>query len=371
VKLGTTMIVPHSRPSIDQEDIEAVAKVLASGNIAQGKKVREFENELARYVGTKHAIACSSGTAALHLALTGLGVKNNDEIIIPSYVCASPYFATLHIDAKPRIVDVDQTDLNICSETVKARLTQKVKAIIVPHMFGNPAELDELLELGIPLIEDCAQALGAEYHGQKVGKFGDLSIFSFYATKMITTGEGGMILTNNKEFYANILDIRNYDKKPLKPVKYNYKMTDFQATLGLSQLKKLQQFIARRRQIAAYYDEQFSNFNLTPPHKILHKKSVFYRYVMTVNKLHHIRKAAKEKGVICEKPVWKPLHKLLSSIKCPNSDYALSHTLSVPLYPSLKEEEAEYVAKTLNAIFKETNPSIRPLDSQRNTQCRS
>jgi dTDP-4-amino-4,6-dideoxygalactose transaminase len=363
MKLGTTMIVQHSRPSIDQKDIEAVAKVLASGNIAQGKKVREFENELARYVGTKHAIACSSGTAALHLALIGLGVKNDDEIIIPSYVCASPYFATLHAGAKPRIVDVDQADLNICAQTVKARLTQKVRAIIVPHMFGNPAELDALLELGIPLIEDCAQALGAEYNNRKVGRFGSISVFSFYATKMITTGEGGMILTNNKDFYAKIIDIRDYDKKPLTPVKYNYKMTDFQAALGVSQLKKLEQFIIRRRQVASFYDEQFSGFSIIPPHNILHKKPVFYRYIVTVNRLNHIRKAAKEKGVICEKPVWKPLHKFLPHVRCPNSDHALKHALSVPLYPSLKEEEAEYVAKMLSTIFEEMGPSIRSLDS--------
>jgi perosamine synthetase len=354
VKLGITMIVPHSRPSIAQEDIEAVAKVLASGNIAQGKKVREFENELARYVGTQHAIACSSGTAALHLALTGLGVKNDDEIIIPSYICASPYFATLHTGAKPRIVDVDQADLNICAETVKARLTQKVKAIIVPHMFGNPAELDKLLELEIPLIEDCAQALGAEYHDKKVGRFGSLSVFSFYATKMITTGEGGMILTDNKEFYDNIIDIRDYDKKPLMPVRYNYKMTDFQAALGLSQLKKLQYFIKRRREIASLYNDRFSNCCIQIPREHPHKKSVFFRYVAMVNNACEIEKRAEASGVMCEKPVWKPIHQDSNRGKCPNTDYVHEHSLSIPLYPSLSEEEIEYVTKTLEIIFKKT-----------------
>jgi dTDP-4-amino-4,6-dideoxygalactose transaminase len=352
------MIVPHSRPSIDQRDVEAVTEVLVSGKIAQGKKVKEFENELARYIGTKHAIACSSGTAALHLALVGLSLKKGDEIVIPSYVCASPYFAALYVGAKPRIVDIDQTDLNICAENVREQLTRRVKAMIVPHMFGNPAELDELLKLGVPLVEDCAQSIGAEYHGQKVGKFGELSVFSSYATKMITTGEGGMILTDNREFYDKIVNIRDYDRKPLVPVKYNYKMTDFQAALGLSQLKKLPQFISRRRQIAAYYDEQFSRFGIVPPRNISRKKPVFFRYVLTVNRLSHIREAAKENGVICEKPVWKPLHKFLSSAKCPNSDYASRHTLSLPLYPSLKQVEFEHVAKTLKRIFKETNPSV-------------
>jgi perosamine synthetase len=351
------MIVPHSRPSIDQKDMAAVAQVLASGNIAQGDRVREFERELARYVGTKQGIACSSGTAALHLALIGMGVKNGDEVIIPSYVCASPYFATLYAGAKPKIVDVARADLNICAATVEGQLTRKAKAIIVPHMFGNPAELADLMELGIPVIEDCAQALGAEYHGKKVGKFGDLSVFSFYATKMITTGEGGMILTDDKEFYDNIIDIRDYDKKSLMPVKFNYKMTDFQAALGLSQLKKLPQFIARRRQIAAYYDQEFSEFGVVRQHCISHKTSVFFRYVVAVNRLNHIRDTAKENGVMCEKPVWRPLNELLLYRKCPNSDYASKHVLSLPLYPSLKEEEFLHVTKTLRRAFKEANLS--------------
>lgn len=346
------MIIPHSRPTIDKEDVEAVSRTLISGNIAQGERVKEFEKGIAQYVGTKFAVACSSGTAALHLALVSMGVKNGDEVIIPSYVCTSPYFATLHAGVKPRIVDVDRVDLNICAETVKKRLTRKAKAVVVPHMFGNPAELDELLELGIPLVEDCAQALGAEYHHKKAGKFGSLSIFSFYATKMITTGEGGMILTDNDEFYNKIIDIRDYDKKPLTPVKYNYKMTDFQAALGLSQLKKLDGFISQRREIASHYTSQLSEHVLSVPIKHIHKASVYYRYVVIVDKLDEIQREAKEKGVMCEKPVWKPLHEDISSTKCPNSDYVHAHALSIPIYPGLREEEIEHVTRTLKTVLK-------------------
>jgi dTDP-4-amino-4,6-dideoxygalactose transaminase len=139
-------------------------------------------------------------------------------------------------------------------------------------------------------------------------------------------------------------------------------MTDFQAALGLSQLKKLRKFITRRKQIAAFYDEQFSKFGVIPPRNIPHKKSVFYRYVLAVNKLNHIREVAREKGVICEKPVWKPLHRFYPSAECPNSDHVWNRTLSVPLYPNLTEEETEYVATTLNAILKETNLSLCALD---------
>jgi perosamine synthetase len=305
-------------------------------------------------VGTKYAIACSSGTAALHLSLVGVGVRSGDDVIIPSYVCASPYFATLYTGAKPRVVDIDQGDMNICAETAKKQLTRKAKAVIVPHMFGNPAELDELLELGIPLVEDCAQALGAEYKNEKVGGFGAISVLSFYATKMITTGEGGMVLTNNSYYYSRIIEARDYDKKALSPTKYNYKMTDFQAALGLSQLNKLHRFIERRRKIASIYNDQFANCKIQIPHEQAHKKSVYFRYVTTVDDASKIEKLAKEKGVMCEKPVWKPVHKNLNHERCPNTDYVHKHSLSIPLYPSLSQQDIEYVTSTMRTLFNKT-----------------
>lgn len=346
------MIVPHSRPTISEDDVKVVSQVLASGNIAQGRKVREFENEIACLIGTKYAVACSSGTAAIHLALIGLDIKTQDDVVMPSYVCSSPYFATLHAGAKPKIADIAFTGFHLSAKSVKDRLSAKTKAIIVPHMFGDPADLDELLNLGIPVIEDCAQSIGAEYKNRKVGNFGDLSVFSFYATKMITTGEGGMVLTNNSDFYSRIIEARDYDKKPLIPAKYNYKMTDFQAALGLSQLRKLPQFINRRRQIASLFAEQFSNYRITLPSENIHKKPVFFRYVALIEKEGLIEKEARKGGVICEKPVWKPLHKDLAGVKCPNSDHAYTYALSIPIYPSLREEEIEHVTGTLKLIFK-------------------
>jgi len=340
---------------IDQDDIRAVSRVLASGSISQGEKVREFENELAHFVGTKHAVACSSGTSALHLALLGLGVGVGDEVIMPSYVCSSPYFAALHAGAVPKVVDIDHADLNIYAEAVKRQLSRRTSAIIAPHMFGTPVELDELLELGIPVIEDCAQSLGAEYKGRKVGSFGELSIFSFYATKMITTGEGGMILTNNSEFYSRIVDARECDKTSIIPTKYNYKITDIQAALGLSQMKKLKYFINRRRQIASLYTNRFLEFDITLPRKHSDRQSVFFRYVIMVPYIEYIKEKAKKNGVTCEKPVWQPLHQSIPSVNCPNTDYAHSHALSIPLYPSLTEEEVEYVIENLETIFKEMN----------------
>jgi len=348
------LFIPHSRPTIDKEDINAVTEALASGQLAQGEKVREFEENLARYIGVKYCAVTSSGTSALYLTLKSLNIGEGDEVIIPSYVCSSPYMATLQTGAKPKIVDVETSDFNVSAATIKKEITPKTKAVVVPHMFGTPAEIEEILDLGVTVIEDCAHSIGAEYKGKKVGSLGEASICSFYATKMMTTGEGGAILTNNRELYGKIVETREYDKKPLNTIRYNYKMTDFQAALGLSQLKKLNDFIRRRREIAEIYDEMFSKHNVITPSIPPHKKPVYYRYVIMVNKLKEIQKEAREKGVICEKPVWKPLHQSLPNVNCPNSDYIHNHALSIPVYPNLTEKEIEYVTEVLEKIIAKT-----------------
>jgi len=219
-------------------------------------------------------------------------------------------------------------------------------------MFGNPAELDELLMFDVPIIEDCAQSIGAEFNGKQVGSFGELSIVSFYATKMMTTGEGGMVLTNNSKLYQKIIEVRDYDKKPLTPIKYNYKMTDFQASLGLSQFKKIPYFIERRREIASLYNRYFSEYDIVRTPRIYsHKKPVFYRYVIMVDDIDHIQKRAKENGIVCEKPVYKPLHKSLPSFICSNSDQVYEQALSIPLYPSLTRNEIDYLLQIFSDIF--------------------
>jgi dTDP-4-amino-4,6-dideoxygalactose transaminase len=356
---ASTMIVPHSRPSIDQSDIAAVSEVLSSGGIAQGEKVMEFENAVARYVGKKYGVAVSSGTSALHLALLGLGIGPGHEVIMPSYVCSSPYFATLHARAVPKIVDIDMSNLNICASTVEPHVSSRTKAIIVPHMFGNPAELDPLLELGIPVIEDCAQSLGAEYKGRRVGSIGELAVFSFYATKMITTGEGGMILTDDEKTHARLVEARDYDKKALSPTKYNYKMTDLQAALGLSQLSKLPSFIERRWSVASLYNEVLSKYGIGLPSALAEKTHVFYRYVVMLERMEQVREKTHKDGIICERPVFEPLHRSLPTLECPDSDRAHEHALSIPLYPSLSQEEIDYLLARLEENLRSSPGSER------------
>jgi dTDP-4-amino-4,6-dideoxygalactose transaminase len=346
------MIIPHSRPSIDQADIDAVSQVLSSGKIAQGEKVKEFENAVAHYVGRKFGVAVSSGTAALHLALLSLGIGPADEVIMPSYVCSSPYFATLHAGAVPKIADIELSNFNICADTVKPRISSRTKAIIVPHMFGNPAELDPLLELRVPVIEDCAQSLGAEYKSRRVGSLAELSVFSFYATKMITTGEGGMILTDDDETRAILVELRDYDKKALSPTKYNYKMTDLQASLGLSQLGKLPWFIEQRKRIASVYNAALSEHSIGLPSATAGSRHVFYRYVVMLERMDQVKEKAHIDGIVCERPVFKPLHSDFAAVECPNSAKAHDHALSIPLYPGLSREEIDYILARLREILR-------------------
>jgi perosamine synthetase len=346
------IIIPHSKPMINKEDINAVTEVLASGMIAQGEKVKEFEDAVSRFVGTKYAVAVSSGTSALHLALLGLGVGPTDEVLMPSYVCSSPYFAATQAGAVPKIVDIDLNDLNIDAAAAKRLVCSKTRAIVVPHMFGNPAQIEDLLALGVPLIEDCAQSLGSKYHKREVGSFGEASVFSFYATKMITTGEGGMILTNQHDVFEKVQGLRDYDKKPLKPVKYNYKMTDFQAALGMSQLSKLRKFIERRMKIASIYDKVFSECDCDIPRVSSDESCVYFRYVIMLDRMAEAQRKARKCGVTCEKPVNMPLHKHLPVFRCPNSEIAYNRALSIPIYPALTNEETDYVANTLGSILK-------------------
>lgn len=185
-------MILHSKPTIDNRDIEEVKKVLKSGMIAQSKKVEEFEKNFSSYLKVKDSVVTSSGTSALHLSLIALNVKENDEVIIPAYCCSAILNSILYIRANPVLVDVNLDDFNISFKDVRKKLNKKTKAIILPHLFGQPADLQEIKNIDVPVIEDIAQSLGANYNNKKVGSFGTLSVCSFYATKVITCGEGGI-----------------------------------------------------------------------------------------------------------------------------------------------------------------------------------
>jgi len=351
-------MIQHNKPTVEPDDIEEVSKVLDSGWIVQGKKVDEFEKAVCDYLGIDgQGIAVSSGTAALYLALFSLGIGKGDKVILPTYVCSALLNAIFFTGAIPILVDVNLNDFNISFEKTRKKIEGKTKAIIVPHIYGTPADIDKFIKLEIPIIEDCAQSIGARKGDQMVGTFGDISVFSFYATKMLTTGQGGMIVSRAPEIIGKIKDFREFDYRREYKVRFNLQMTDMQAALGLSQLRKLPNFIESRRTIAKRYTEVLSRSgrNLMLQEVSDNKKSVYYRFVMrSKNGIERIRKLFQENGIQTIVPVetFELLHKYLklNGDDFKNSEELAKTTLSVPIYPTLKEAEISKIMRIMGKI---------------------
>jgi len=344
--------IPHSRPSLGEAEAQAAADVIRAGWIAQGEKVAEFERALAKVAGQGEGVAVSSGTAALYLALAALGVGSGDEVIVPSYVCAALWHAVRQTGARPVLVDIDPATFNAAPPAVHRAVTARTKAIIVPHMFGLPADITALKVSGIPLIEDCAQTLGATVNGRPVGSLGDMTICSFYATKLLATGEGGMVLGRNESLLTRIRAARHYDESDDLAPAFNYKMTDIQAAVGLRQLHDLPAFIARRRAIADRYSAALRGLKAEPPGNRPDGGHVYYRYVIRVAEpVESAVQRFAEYGVMCRRPVFRPLHRYLGLIGFPETDRAWEQTLSVPLYPSLTDAEVERVIGAMKVVL--------------------
>jgi perosamine synthetase len=337
--------IRHSKPSITESDCNAVAQAIRTCELATGNIAKKFGEQLAKYIGRKYALTASSGSTALHLALRALGVGAGDEVILPSYVCNSVISSVSQCGAKPVLADINADDYNISFEDTKKKISAKTKAIIVPHMFGKPVkDIEAFMQLGIPIVEDCAISIGAVHNGKKIGNFGIVSIFSFYATKMLTTGTGGAILTNDRKIFQKLADLTNYDQREKFGEAYNYRMADFNAALGISQLKKLDSFVKRRKQIARSYNQILSrNIELKLPNA---RENIFFRYVIEHPEPEALIRNAKKRGIQAERPVFRPLHNYLkiSNDYFPNSARAFETAISLPIYPSLAEAEIEDIA---------------------------
>ncbi len=344
--------IPHSRPTLAGSDIEAVSRVLRSGQLSSGPLVLEFERKFAEYIGRRHAAATSSGTSALHLALLALGVERGDEVIIPSFVCSALLNAVNCTQATPVIVDIDPQTFNISVDAVRSSISRKTKAIIVPHMFGLMAEIERLAEFDIPLVEDCAQSAGAIHKGRKAGSFGLFSVFSFYATKVLTSAEGGMALSDSQRLVSRVKDLRDYDNKDDYDLRFNYKMSDVHAALGVNQLASLEEFIKKRKEIAARYFEEFKDCDFLLPTRKEGREHIYYRFIIkTKGEASRYLEEFEKKKVICRRPIYRPLH-LYSGLRgFANTMEAWTKTLSIPIYPSLSEEEIKKIIAVVREIF--------------------
>jgi dTDP-4-amino-4,6-dideoxygalactose transaminase len=346
-----TLPIPHSRPWITAADVRAVEGVLRRGALAQGAEVEHFEAETGAFVGLPPGVAVNSGTAALHLALLGLGIGPGDEVILPSYVCVAPLHAVEYVGAAPRLADIRPDTYNLDPADVRRRCTRRTRAIVVPHLFGLPADLDELLRLGVPIIEDCAQAFGARYGGRPVGAFGEVSTLSFYATKLFTTGEGGMVLSRDRRLLARIRDLRDYDERRRHTMRFNYKLTDMQAALGGSQLRRFPVMLLRRAAVAARFRRGLAVLPVGLPLPDDRRTHVYHRYVVACPAAASAAGRLARFGVTARRPVFRPIHRTLGLEGFPGAEQAYRHALSVPIYPALTAREVEAVIRALQRTF--------------------
>ena len=371
--------IPYGKQSIDEDDINSVVEVLKSDFLTTGPKIKEFEEELCRYTNAKYCVAVANGTAALHLASLVLLNKGDKVITTPnSFVATSN--SILYVEAIPIFVDIQEDgniDLDLCEEELKK--DSSIKAIYVVHFSGNPIEQEKLKYLkesyNIKILEDCAHSLGATFEGIKAGSCenSDCSILSFHPVKHITTGEGGAVTTNSKEIYEKLLELRAHgikrflDTAPwyyeMHSLGFNYRITDMQAALGISQLKKLDSFVKRRKEIALKYDKALLNSVVKPLYSF-NQNSSYHLFVVKVDfsKLNiskvELFNKMREKNIglqlhyipINKQPYYKSLGYGNEDTPIMNKYY--DECFSLPMYSSLSNEEQEYVIKTLFEILK-------------------
>ena len=379
--MAENRFIPFSRPWIDDTEIEAVSQVLASKWISTGNRVREFERAFAEYLGVKHAIAVSSCTHALHLSLVVAGIGNDDEVITTPYTFTATAEAIRYVGAKPVFVDVYPDTLNIDTDKIAAAITERTKAILPVHIAGAPCDMDALREIcdthNFTLIDDAAHAIPTEYKGHYIGNLGDLSAFSFYANKNLTTGEGGMITTNNDAFAEPLRTMRlhginkdawsrqsqrniwHYD---IATEGYKYNMTDIQAAMGLCQLMKLNKQHERRRNFAQIYETELAKFPqidtpLAPDNPREHAWHLYIIQLNTGNRDEFVG-ALREANIECSVH-YIPLHLFdfyqerygyrVGDFPC--AEAAFERVLSLPLHPGLTEDDLHIVIDEIGKLL--------------------
>jgi perosamine synthetase len=368
-------LIRINQPAIGKEEIDAATEVLKSGILTEksgmGPRVLDFEKEFAHYVEAKHAVAVNSGTAALHTALMVAGVKQGDEVVLPSFTFHATAEVVLLCGAKPVFADIDPETYTVTADTIQSALTRSTKVIIPVHLYGLPADLDAIKKLardrGLTLIEDAAQAHGAEYNGSKIGSIGDMTCFSFYAGKNMTTGEGGMITTNDDDYSERLRMLRSHgEQRPYWPVAVgnNYRMNELLAAIGLAQLRKLPSFLEKRRENARFLGEKLGLLGkVIPPKEPKGRRHAWYVYTLRLrganagkrNKVtEKLRSKNIEAAVYYESPLHLlPLYRESSTTRrpLPETEKACRQVFSLPVHPKIDESELEYMFDTLKRVL--------------------
>jgi perosamine synthetase len=371
--------ISYSQQHIDEEDIASVVEVLRSDWLTTGPKISEFEEAVASYVGARRAVAVSSGTAALHCAMYALDIESGDEVIVPSITFAATANCVVYVGGKPVFADVEPGTLLIDPDDVERKITKKTRAIIAVDYAGHPCDYDRLKEIAdrhsIFLVSDSCHALGAEYQGKKCGTISDLSVFSFHPVKHITTGEGGMITTDNPEYARRMGRFRNHGisadharrKKQgtwyyeMVDLGFNYRITDFQCALGISQMAKLPGFLERRQEIAALYDEAFNKMPGIKPLDVSgNVNHAYHLYVIRVLEKECGRDRGQIFNALRDAEIGANVHYIPVHLHpyyqeryatkpgmCPVAERAYEEILSLPIHPSMTKADVDRVVSAL------------------------
>jgi len=362
-------MIPINAPQIGEEEIEAVVKVLKSGilthGLGAGPMVKKFEMEFADFVKAKHAVAVNSGTAALHSAMMAAGIGGGDEVILPSFTFVATAEVVVLVGAKPVFVDIDAETYNISPELIEKAVTKKTKAIIPVDLYGLPADMKPIREIankhGLFIIEDAAQAHGATYHGKPPGAFADIACWSFYASKNMTTGEGGMVTTNNGEIAEKLRLIRSHGEKEKyvsETVGYNYRMPEIEAAIGCAQLKKLPTFLAKRRENAKKLTEKLREAkNLQLPIEPRECTHSWYLYTVRIKDAEKVQRdkiveELKRKGIGAEVYYATPIHLMpyyrkIGKCRLPETEKAANQVFSLPVHPSVTDNQISFMGETV------------------------
>ncbi len=366
--------IPISKPFIGAREKELVLDALNSGWVSSiGKYIDEFEAGFARYCGTEYALAVSNGTTGLHLALATLGLQSGDEVIIPDLTFVATANAVAYTGATPVLADIDADTLCIDPASVKSLISKRTKAIIPVHLYGHPADMDALREIGaahgVDIIEDAAEAHGAEYRGRKVGGLGKCGVFSFYGNKVITTGEGGMLTTNDREFYQRARRLRDHAMNPERRYfheerGFNYRITNLQAALGVAQLERIDDFLGRRAEIMGWYGAEIATTDSVRLNRVKNwAKSAFWMVCLEVDWLDEARRDALMQALRARGIDTRPYFCTMSAMPMyrqpplPISARKSQIGLNLPSYYELTKAEVQRIASDVNEILKEMSPA--------------
>ncbi len=373
-------MIPITKPYFDDEEIIMLKQCLESGWVTQGPMTKAFEKEFCIFQGAKFSVAVSSCTAALHVAMMALDIKPGDEVIVPAFTWVTSASCVEYVGATVRFVDVEMDTMNMDPDKVEAAINSNTRAIVVVHLFGNPAKMDEIMEIArahdLYVVEDCACAIGTEYKGNMVGTIGDIGCFSFHPRKAITTGEGGMCSTNDEALYQRMLQYRNhgastirkgsnygkpYDMGIYDSLGYNLRLSDIQASVGIAQFKKLSWLLEDRSRCANYYTEHLKkNNNFILPRVEEKSRHTYQSYVVLLNS-----RSVAERNIIMDRMYDKGIQTRPGTIAISRTvfnkakyhlndgDFPIAErcedlSITLPIYPNMKNEEMDEVIRILS-----------------------